>query len=305
MEIIKTFNDLVVYTCIYGDGYTLPDTFQSNSVTYLCYTDHDNLDPNGWQIVRSSPMFIDDLVRSAREKKILPHKFVREFQRSVYIDPSVKITKNPIELWNFLMGGKKNAVFGALLHSFRETVLDEFDEVFKQELDSPYVIEEHLKSYVISNPDGLKLKPIWSGMIARQHLNSNCIDAMDEWFCYVMRYSRRDQLSLSAIIEKMPKHLINLVEADNFKTDFHIWPVKGYSRPNRYREFSVNSLIPHILQAERNNQKYLKAIAERDNFKADKTDLLKFVPFFKRSNINYTLRLIARFIKTIFITKKN
>ena len=140
----KQFDDLVAYTCIFGTGYSLPDIFYSESVRFICFTDQDNLVPNGWEIVQSTPILKADLARSSREHKIRPHRYLREFKRSIYIDPSVEIIANPHDLWNFLMGGNDSSIFGALLHSFRGSVLEEFEAVYHHKLDSTKSLEEHL-----------------------------------------------------------------------------------------------------------------------------------------------------------------
>jgi hypothetical protein len=268
---INTSKSLVVYTSIFGDGYFLPKVPLTDSAEYLCFTDQSNLESNGWQIINSTPILENDLVRSSRIIKILAHNYLKEFERSIYIDPSVELIADPEDVWKFLMGTNNFSVYGALFHSFRDTVLEEFDEVYESKLDSTQLLEEHLTAYLLTNPDGLKLKPIWSGMFARKHLDPICIGIMEKWFCHVMRYSRRDQLSLPSILLEIPEHLKYLQFKSNRITDFHRWPHANYSRPPRYYSAVTNQIIPAILRAETEAKEKLKisanlsaAIAERN-----------------------------------------
>ena len=230
-----------VYTCIYGDHYTLPNVMQYENVRYICFTDNKNLNSNGWEIRQSIPVFKLDPVRSARVIKILPHKFLKEFKLSLYIDPSVQLIGNPINFFNFLIN---NCVIGTIEHSFRNTVEDEFYEVFHQNLDEVNILEQQLKSQISENLDNIKLKPIWTGIIARRHLDPICQDAMELWLYKVLRYSRRDQLSVSEIFDGIKSH-VNFNQLDNHKSQFHLWPVAGYSRTKKYSEY-IN-LIPALL----------------------------------------------------------
>ncbi len=270
---------LVIYTCIFGDGYFLPKVSFSDSAKYLCFTDQSNLESNGWQIINSSPILENDLVRSARVIKILAHNYLKEFERSIYIDPSVELIADPEDVWNFLMGTNDLSVYGALFHSFRDSVLQEFEAIYQKKLESTQLLEEHLTSYLLTNPGGLNLRPIWSGMIARKHLDPICISVMEKWFCHVMRYSRRDQLSLPSILLEIPEHLKHIQFKNNNVTDFHRWPNANCSRPPRYYSSVTNQIIPAMLRAETEaNEKLIifaklkAAIAELDAVISERGD---------------------------------
>jgi hypothetical protein len=270
----NALKNLVIYTCIFGDGYFLPKIKDFSSAKYYCFTDQNNLEPNGWQIINSTPIFKNDLCRSAREIKILAHKNLKEFERSIYIDPSVELISDPESLWSFLMGSDDSKIFGALFHSFRDSVLQEFEIIYREKLDSTQLLEEHLKAYLLTDPDGLQLKPIWSGMIARKHLDPLCIKAMEKWFYNVLRYSRRDQLSISSILLDIPEHSKNLKFENNTLTKFHRWPHVNYSRPLRYYSSVTDQIIPAIIRAEKETKEKIKILADRDAILADRDAIL-------------------------------
>jgi hypothetical protein len=241
-------NVLCVYTCIIGDHYTLPNVKKYENVEYVCFTDNENINSNGWKIKKVVPLFNLDPVRSSRYVKILPHKFLKNFSRSLYIDPSVQLIENPISFYNFLIN---NNLIGAIKHSFRNTIEEVFYKVFHSNLEEASILEQQLKSQILENPKNIKLKPAWNGIIARKHLDPICVSIMELWFYKVLRYSRRDQLSVSEIYNKF-SNCINWVELDNYKSQFHLWPIPGYSRSKKYNEY-IN-LIPTLFIDSKKNR---------------------------------------------------
>jgi FkbM family methyltransferase len=158
---------------------------------------------------------------------------LKEYERSLYIDPSVGLTGNPLLLWDFLVNSP-SVVFGAIHHSYREKVRDEFHIVLRDNLDTGQILAEQHKFYEEHIPQALDLKPVWGGIIARRHHAANCINAMEKWFVHVLRYSRRDQLSLPLVLSELEPASINLVNCDNYESKYHYWPITGYKRPEAY-----------------------------------------------------------------------
>jgi hypothetical protein len=59
---------------------------------------------------------------------------------------------------------------------------------------------------------------------------------MEGWFANVMRYSRRDQLSLPLALNAAPAGAVHVSPLDLRVSRFHKWPIEGYARPSRYFE---------------------------------------------------------------------
>lgn len=229
----KLDNQLVVYTVILGDGYRLPKARPAPGVDYICFTDQDGLEPNEWELSFVDPLIPTDLPRSSRQPKIEAHKFLKSFTRSLYIDPSVELSADPESLWAYLLPNK-NMVFGAMYHSYRDTLEAEFEAVSARKLESRHILAEQFNAYLNDCPDVLYKRPIWGGMLARRHNEDACVRAMERWFALILRYSRRDQLSLPFIVSRMRPELVNLVKCDIRKSVYHSWPTDGYKRPARY-----------------------------------------------------------------------
>jgi len=229
----KMNTSLIIYTSVFGDGYNLPRVRPTSGVDYVCFTDQQNLEANNWIIEVVQPILTSDPARSSRDPKIRPHIFLRDYTRSIYIDPSVEIICDPLELWNFLVNSE-DIVFGAMLHSFRDTLRNEFRAVLSRGLDSEHILAEQFMAYKELTHQALELRPVWGGMLARRHNAPECINAMEKWFASVLRYSRRDQLSLPIILSEMSSGVINLRDCSIHETEFHKWPIEGYSRAPRY-----------------------------------------------------------------------
>ena len=234
-------NGLVVYTVVIGDGYRLPPRPGGESL-FLCFTDRRDLPEEGWTIVPIEPSLPGDEVRSARDIKIRPHRWLSLAERrvgplpgrSLYIDPSVELTADPETVWRALVGVDHRVLVGAMLHSFRATVDDEFDACAEQGLENALTLSEHRRALSDHDRAALREQPVWSGIVARRHTDPTVIDAMEAWFVQILRYSRRDQLSFTSVTRVLGQGRIRLADMDNHSSAFHRWPLPSYSRPDRY-----------------------------------------------------------------------
>jgi hypothetical protein len=249
-------SNLAVYTVVMGDEFELPIVEGPIAgVDFICFSNR-KLDPQGvWDIRLIEPLLPADLPRSSREYKIRPHVWLSDYSHSLYIDTKVRLLGNPIDLWNSLIQSSLNNVFGIFAHSYRETLRDEFTEVSQLNLDEGYVIEKQLKTYEALFKEKLSSKPLWGGIIARKHNESDCIKAMDDWYANVLTYSRRDQLSLPIALRHIATDRISVNQCSNFESSHHLWPVWSGKRTEEYFAHFEYSAV-----AERDS-----AVAERDS----------------------------------------
>jgi hypothetical protein len=242
--------ELVVYTAVFGAGYELPER-PPGTADAVCFTDRSDLEPHGWSLCVVRPALPADLARSSREQKIRPHRWLTEHDRSLYVDPSVDLLTDPEELWRALMGEDPGTWFGAFHHSFRDTVADEIDVVIGDGMDAAERVHEHLRALVLTERSSLGSKPVWGGVLARRHQDPRCVSAMEDWHAQVLRYSRRDQISLPGVLDRAGAEGVRLLTADNRGTAWHSWPRPDYRRPDTYTASATDSLVPDILRAER------------------------------------------------------
>lgn len=236
---------IAVYTVIIGDGYVLPEVNRDDDADYLCFTDQSDLQPNGWSLIHCEALLPLDLPRSSREQKLRPHRYLQSYQRSIYVDPSVCLTQPAEEVWRYLIPDE-GTVLGCFWHSFRETLSDEIDAVRSGGLEHDYILSELQELIENRYMRELKSRPFWGGFMARRHMSPVCVDAMEQWFAYVLRYSRRDQLTMPLVMTKIADDLVFVRKEDIFHSPIHNWPVKGYSRPDRYYRGYTNSATKYI-----------------------------------------------------------
>lgn len=215
--------DACVYTVLLGGYERLNEqpVAARSSLRFICLTDDPGLGSDSWEIRQVAPVFARDPIRSQRDLKLRPHLHLPGFARSVYIDNSVVLKERP----ETLLDMASDAPDGLLMppHSYRETVLDEFLEVARLGLDDQARIFEQLNHYLLTCPEVLEERPWWSAIMVRDHRRARLRAALDAWALHVMRYSRRDQLSVNmalrmAGIRPMP------LRVDNYASDLHTWP---------------------------------------------------------------------------------
>ena len=188
---------------------------------FVCFTDDPTLTSDDWEIVLVEPRFPRDLHRSSRVFKIVGHERLAAYDVTVCIDASVQLTATPERLVADWLPSDVDLALAP--HSFRDRVIDEFDEVIRLNYDDPARVYEQLNDYALSYADVLESRPHWGGILVRR--NTEAVDAaMRLWFDHVLRYSRRDQLSLMVALLHTDVRW-RAVDVDNFESDYHRWPV--------------------------------------------------------------------------------
>jgi hypothetical protein len=211
-----------VYTALTGGNERLneqPSRAQS-ALPFICLTDDPDLRSESWEVRYLAPIFAADPVRSQRAFKLLPHRYLPEFEASLYIDNSVRLKVSPERVFTVAAAG---AGLSLPAHSFRASLLDEFLAVIEQKLDDPPRLAEQLAHYRESHEDRLAGPVSWNALLLRDHRDPRVIRAMEIWLAHLCRYSRRDQLSAPVAF-----HLAglrpDLWAIDNYESWMHSWP---------------------------------------------------------------------------------
>jgi len=214
---------ICVYTVLLGgyDALLEQAVAADSEADFLCFSDSRDLVSKTWRVERVDPLLPQDLHRSSREYKILGHPVLQQYDVTICIDASVLLRSTPERIVAELL--PEDFDMAVLAHSYRETALDEFDEVVRLNYDDRFRVYEQLTDYAVHFPEALDARPLWGGMLIRR--NSRCVaEAMRIWFYQVLRYSRRDQLSLPYALQAAGL-TANVVELDNFQSELHEWPV--------------------------------------------------------------------------------
>lgn len=226
-------NKLVVYTVVLGTAHELPPRYKKADVDWICFTDQDSIDSKGWTMVKIEPYFPFDLERSSREPKTRAHLWLKDYERSIYVDSKVQLKCNPEDLWKALIPTDETAV-GAIEHSFRESVAQEIEGIYSLGLDHWYPLENFRRVMAEISPEYLNSRPIWGGIIARRHHHPTVSEAMDLWFSMILHFSKRDQLYFPYVLSRIGAKSVSISQIDNRSSKFHVWPwTQGHSKHAR------------------------------------------------------------------------
>lgn len=249
-----------IYTCSIGNYDPLPeiDIIKSSSIDAICFTDNLTLTSDTWSIVHIDPMFPADPIRSQRYVKLNPHRFVSDYDFSIYLDSTISLLVPPEEIVHTY----SDHPLTLMQHSFRDTVHDEFLAVLHHGFDDNGRVFEQLNHYLLTHEYVLLEKPYWGGMIFRLHNQPQVIRFSEAWTSHVLRYSRRDQLSLN-VARSITGIEINSLNFSNHSSPMHVWKSENRDRLSGIRSplashMPVKSTITKLEQQLSNAKKALE-----------------------------------------------
>ena len=193
----------VIYTAIFGGYDKLIDpVVHSGEIDYVCFTNNTDVASDIWQIQVVDPPLLKDMIRSARLHKICPHRFLGQYEYSLYIDGNMRLNRVPDIA--AMLNGKMMALER---HRKRKCLYVEAEICKKRKLDNDRTIDLQTHTYKKQKfPENAGLYA--SYMIARKHNDKQLIDLSETWWNHVHVYSRRDQISLPFILNNYPVEVI-------------------------------------------------------------------------------------------------
>jgi len=189
-------NKKVIYTCILNKKDRLKEEFPKiQGYDYICFTDDPNLKSKLWEI-RPFKNSLNDFRKSSRLPKMLPHKYLPEYDIWVWVDGRVVI--NDIREFNEAVVACTGLSLPA--HPHRDCVYDEAEYCVKQHLGNTQklafqVIKYKMENYPFHN--GLYM----CGFIIRKN-NKEVRTFNRAWWAEYCEVSERDQLSFPYVIWK-------------------------------------------------------------------------------------------------------
>lgn len=197
MESMVRTDQIVIYTAIF-DGYDVlmePEGVP-NGVDMICFTDDASLTSERWEIrtVRESP----SPAMANRKLKILAHRYLSDFEYSVYVDGNVHIVDDVSELVS------KYLVDHPLVvppHPKRDCAYEEADSCVASGKADRETIRTTMSGYSNEGfPREFGLSE--NNVILRSHNDERVVALMNEWWDEVRRGPGRDQLSLPYVLWK-------------------------------------------------------------------------------------------------------
>lgn len=200
-------NKKIVYTSVFGNYDNVVKPKLPNGWDWKCFSEENNL-----------PLYEDNM-RNAKRFKILPHRFLSEYEISIYIDGNYIIRRDVGELVEKYLNNI-NAVFhnhnSQPAYDKRNCIYDEANTILmfgkknmkitpergmKNYKDNPHLITNQMQKYIDNGypkDNGL----ITGGVILRRHNEKDCIQSMEDWWKEIRYGSKRDQLSFNYVAWK-------------------------------------------------------------------------------------------------------
>lgn len=219
-----------------------------SKVPFICLTDNPTLTSESWKIEVIDPILPLDPTRTQRSLKIQPIGEVTNYRYQIYIDSGYILKKDPLDL---LMTFPPTNGLTLFSHEFRSSLLDEFIENLKLGYDDSTRVLEQLNHYRFTNPDLLLEKPFHSALIISDKSKHDIAIFQRTWNAHVLRYSRRDQLSLNVALK------LSGIKANIYDLNLYISPYVEYSKNRKvHRNSSLRSSI--ISQAPSDLRDYVE-----------------------------------------------
>jgi hypothetical protein len=199
---IETTTRVAVYTAITG-GYDVPiePCYVPANVDFFIITDMDISEKSVWKkidINSDEKIAKLDNTRKARFAKTHPHLFFKEYEYSVWIDSNFKAVG---DLTKFIKCIGPTVPFASNWHPDRNSIYTELGACIVRSKDNARLLQEQIDYYRKQGmPDDFGL--IETNMIVRKHNEQVCVDLMEAWWHEILKWSKRDQLSLPYVIWK-------------------------------------------------------------------------------------------------------
>ena len=236
-----------MYTCLFGYTEQFNDFVYDadDRIAYICFTDDPDLRSDFWQIrLMSSEML--DAARAAKRIKALPHRYLPEYDWSLYIDNTVRLREQPRALFDRFLS-RSESPFVCFRHPWRDCVYDEADEVIRHQLDDPERVRRQMAFYRhLGYPPRAGLAKA-TFMLCR-HNELALAAMMERWHQQVLRHSLRDQLSLNPVAW-FDRFEIGYLDQNFLEYDLLRWPIikNGIRVPRDFDDARYRELNPDVV----------------------------------------------------------
>ena len=192
-------NSKIIYTTIFG-GYD--DVTKPNLPTgwdWKCFSEENSI-----------PLYTDN-TRNAKKFKVLPHRYLQDYEYSIFIDGNMYVVGNVDELIEKYLSDSNIAFFDHNKNRMdpRDCIYDEYNAIMnlgkndpnQNFKDNPQVMYDQVKRYQdegYPSHNGL----ITGMVILRRHNERDCIRVMEDWWTEIKYGSKRDQLSFNYVAWK-------------------------------------------------------------------------------------------------------
>ena len=132
-----------------------------------------------------------DLARISRLPKVLPHKYLADYDYSLYADASIVFRQDPTHLAE----DRGWPTFLAADHPYRQDTFEEVAECIRANKADPEALQRQSDAYGEAGlPHTVPLTA--NGLMFRRHMDPALIAMNEDWWGELMEHTCRDQISL-------------------------------------------------------------------------------------------------------------
>ena len=189
----------LVYTSVFGNYDDIVKPKLLSGWDWKCFSEKNSLS------------LYTDNTRNAKRFKVLSHRYLKEYEYSIFIDGNMYVVGNVDELIEKYLSDSNVAFFNHSQNQLdpRDCIYDEYNAIIhlgnsdpnKNYKDDPNVMNEQVNRYYKEGyppHNGL----ITGMVILRRHNEKDCIKVMEDWWTEIKYGSRRDQLSFNYVAWK-------------------------------------------------------------------------------------------------------
>ena len=193
---------IVVYTCVWGKYDTLLEPFFVNpNIDYIIFTDQEIPKDSVWK-KGTIPNDLDVNKMSGvdvnRYFKMLPHRFFKEYDCSIYVDGNIRVVTDMMPIVTDL----GDSPIG--IHRYQvDCIYNMKDAIIAGKRAKRALVKKQLSNYKkLGFPK--KFGAFECNVLVRNHNDNVCQSIMEEWWDeFNKTESKRDQLSLPYVLWKM------------------------------------------------------------------------------------------------------
>ena len=189
----------ILYTTIFGEYDDVTKPQLPNDWDWKCFSEENSV-----------PLYSDN-TRNAKKFKVLPHRYLQDYEYSIFIDGNMYVVGNIDELIEKYLSDSNIAFFDHRNNIMdpRDCIYDEYNAIMnlgkndpnQNYKDNPQVMYDQVKRYQdegYPSHNGL----ITGMVILRRHNEKDCIRVMEDWWTEIKYGSKRDQLSFNYVAWK-------------------------------------------------------------------------------------------------------
>ena len=193
---------VATYTCITGSYDALKQPKVVNKyIDYICFTDNLSIQSGAWKIVPIP----DELkylsnVKKQRIIKICPHRYLKEYDVSVWIDGNLEIQQ---DLMPFIQQYDLDMCpLYVRVHPSRKCIYAEAKACLNMHKDTKESIDTQIQTYKKEGyPKNIGMAE--TCILLRKHNDIKCQMLCNVWASELLKFSHRDQLSFNYACWKM------------------------------------------------------------------------------------------------------